>query len=488
MYFISQQALPRVKNSSKDRANFGLIFNKWLKYKEKNGLTKPTVTEDRKDLIEDFNKTCPVAKEVLRRHHLHQAAYCRAMSQSGWTTHVIHAKLASPFVSGLGMTHPTETGLVLDHTSGMPYIPASSQKGLLRLAHVIATLQDDDEEWLDEETLIRQGVLDEEKNWLGDQDSDVLFGTGGDSGGRAGQLVLLDAYPLNKPALIQEIINPHYKDYYEQKRGPSEDQAPVPIKFLALRPETEFVFRMLLRPPYQHLDRDKWNHLASLAQKHLTRSLTELGMGAKTALGFGRFTILGHREPDIITTWMEEEAQRQKEEQERQRQAKEYRLYPWRRILPSLESIDNWDALKTKVLHNVEFCSYQNEPEVGQAVLKQAMKVAKKKWNEERDQEVSNWLKHSGTEWQPQSRTSPPPDRGQAGTDSQLLEQIKNLSDDKASGWQEWTSLKVSIKKLDKECAQVLKEKFQRWGLKKSKEKNQKRVYNQLAKHIKNKK
>jgi len=95
-------------------------------------------------------------------------------------------------------TESTETGLVLDHTSGMPYIPAAGQKGVLRLAHLVNSLKNGDD-WLSEEELRERRIVDENMNWLEDDSSRALFGAGGGNDALAGRLNILDAYPLLPP-------------------------------------------------------------------------------------------------------------------------------------------------------------------------------------------------------------------------------------------------------------------------------------------------
>ena len=46
-------------------------------------------------------------------------------------------KLKSDFIIGLGESPPTETGMILDHTIGVPYIPASIIKGAVRFAYTL---------------------------------------------------------------------------------------------------------------------------------------------------------------------------------------------------------------------------------------------------------------------------------------------------------------------------------------------------------------
>jgi CRISPR type III-B/RAMP module RAMP protein Cmr6 len=339
-----------------------------------------------------YCKSTSLSAEILKQRQLQQAACCRAMEAAGWRSFVIHARLTSPFVSGLGMAHPTETGLVLDHTSGMPYIPASSQKGVLRLAYLINTLRDDQGNWLPEDTLARDRIIERGKDgqwqWLEDAASRTLFGSGGDKDAIAGQVVVLDAYPLTPPELGEEILNPHYGEYYQGVRGPTEDQSPIPIKFLVVKAGAEFVFRLLLRTPFANAKSTPQNGLVHLVEKTLRGAITEEGMGAKTAVGFGRFTILAQQDPPLIGTWQKEIDEGQK---------------PWLKVVSLIDGIDNnWGQFKHALQENAQVKEYQSIKEVAIAVREAALRIKKafpKKWDEKRDIIMADFLRPAGLDW-----------------------------------------------------------------------------------------
>jgi CRISPR-associated protein Cmr6 len=91
--------------------------------------------------------------------------------------------------------------------------------------------------------------------------------------------------PVNVPELGLEITTCHYPDYYGAKRGPTEDQNPMPLPFLAVmnNGDTFFDFTFLVS-----------NSLSSEEQNQLKEAfrlaISEHGFGAKTALGHGRFS------------------------------------------------------------------------------------------------------------------------------------------------------------------------------------------------------
>jgi CRISPR/Cas system CMR subunit Cmr6 (Cas7 group RAMP superfamily) len=89
------------------------------------------------------------------------------------------------------------------------------------------------------------------------------------------------------PDLHVDIMNPHYGDYYgaDTSRTPPADYLnPVPIKFLTVAKDTAFIFRALVGK--NQVD------LVKKVKNAFEKALTAEGVGAKTAVGYGRFDIL----------------------------------------------------------------------------------------------------------------------------------------------------------------------------------------------------
>lgn len=449
MRLVSQETNAVIESNKNSPANFGLIFNKWLVYGEEKGVVKPLVSQNRQPLINQYGKATKMTAGILKQRHLQQAGYCRAMEQAGWRSFIVHARLSSSFVSGLGMAHPTETGMVLDHTSGLPYIPAAGQKGVLRLAHLINSLCDENGKWFSEEALERLGIVfrkNGDLHWNEDNASKTLFGAGGDKDALAGQLVVLDAYPLTPPVLGEEILNPHFMKYYGGERGPTEDQSPIPIKFLVIKPGAEFVFRLLLRQSFASaLEKDQ-EKLADFIEKNLRRAICEEGVGAKTALGFGRFTVIGKGEPAIVAKWQ----RKQQEEEE-----------PWRPAVRKLEAAGDWGQLK-QLLENAEVQAHQSWSDVGQAVAKTAGRIRKsnlKKWDSVRDNLLAEWLRASGISWE--SSAEPVGENQNSLTPE---EQAAMAGVEQLSAWEAWKNAGLAMNSLPLPALKKLREKFKSWG------------------------
>lgn len=163
------------------------------------------------------------------------------------------------FVSGLGLAHPYETGLIWHKTLGIPYLPGSSVKGMMRAWA---------EQW---------GTAEQEEILL-------LFGPAAeDEQQNTGSLIIFDALPAAPPKLELDIINPHYPSYYKDQSNPPADyDSPIPVFFLAVAPNQRFNFYLAPRPgggaTTDHVNQ---------AKELLTEALSMLGSGGKTAVGYG---------------------------------------------------------------------------------------------------------------------------------------------------------------------------------------------------------
>lgn len=192
----------------------------------------------------------------------------------------INATLTSPFVTGLGSGHPTEAGMILDRNTGLPYIPASSIKGVLRLAYAI--------------NLAKGGKVNE-KGEIDDKELEEYFGTQDTNAKvqKRGSLIFMDAYPKNVPNLKVDIMNPHYSKYYSgENKQPVETENPVPIKFLTVEKDCEFTFRVFYSPlANEVLSEEKIKKVEIDIREMFKTAFKTVGFGGKTSIGYGRFKI-----------------------------------------------------------------------------------------------------------------------------------------------------------------------------------------------------
>jgi CRISPR-associated protein Cmr6 len=191
---------------------------------------------------------------------------------------------ASPewrMIVGLGQTSILETSITLDRVTGIPIIPGSALKGLAASYALLCILEKTNR--IDEVEKEYQKYLKKEINELPENYLEFIRIFGYE--GKAGQVIFLDAVPTKVPKLEPDIMNNHYPDYYGDKNGktaPTPYQNPNSVYFLTLGKGSEFAFAVASRT----LDKDSRN-LVDLACKWLKEGLSELGIGAKTAAGYG---------------------------------------------------------------------------------------------------------------------------------------------------------------------------------------------------------
>ncbi|MCL6478845.1 MAG: type III-B CRISPR module RAMP protein Cmr6 [Peptococcaceae bacterium] len=171
----------------------------------------------------------------------------------------------SRFVTGLGLQHPVENGFAWHPTLGVPYIPGSSVKGVVR-------------DW----------VVQWEKR--DKSEIDRIFGPEPKEGKEedkraAGSIIFFDALPVRPVKLEADVITPHYGPYYKDKNIPPADwHSPNPIPFLTVSRGQVFLFSVAQRKENERDD-------CSLAMQWLREALEWPGAGGKTALGYGRFVL-----------------------------------------------------------------------------------------------------------------------------------------------------------------------------------------------------
>lgn len=193
-------------------------------------------------------------------------------------------------------------GICLDRIFGLPYIPGSAVKGVSRhaaLAQLKAATDTEAPELLEifcsvfgtSEGDFKSGDLKVYRPLL-EKDAD-----------RKGAVSFLPAYPVNEARIVVDLTNVHYPDYY--RTGRTEDlsqEKPRPNPFPAVECGAQFAFCLVLN------GMDMRPEILAAARRWLESALTERGLGAKTASGYGWFSL----QPQILSE-LEAEATRERE-------------------------------------------------------------------------------------------------------------------------------------------------------------------------------
>lgn len=471
-----------------DSSNAALYFARMTPYDEGPG-GKPK-KEAIATLGVAINKRLASNADVLNRIHERQTDILKTTALQGGMVWELTATLSSPFVSGLGSGHPTETGFILDRNTGLPCIPASAIKGVLRLAcglHIEQTEPDSVKEQRDKngQSTGQWEIPDTHplfRRYFGDTDT-------GKKDGVRGQIAFLDAFPAALPQdgrlFKTDIMNPHFGKYYagEQEQGPLETESPIPVKFLAVNSGVRFVFRCLVLPlperaadapdagvfsPFDEQDEKNVQALFEIA-------CTQLGFGGKTSVGYGRFDAGETRNTADFRERAQEEAahRRQQAEEDAKRKLREIddQLHPWKPWLREVAQIDSWNDLSRLVLKNEALLAWLQEDGVLQAAhaaflsVRNAAPIAWKK--KDRQKICDAWLAQHA----PQSPDPVPPDNVEPIPEPSKpdadpvppppkLEMLIRTFKDYGA----YISAKLDIAALTLSEAQALQEQFKKWG------------------------
>lgn len=239
--------------------NLGLLMDRYLAYSQNR--------ERLPEFVREFQNRQALAIDLSPLADLVAATYSRWQERAaalGATT--FQATPEWRVVIGTGNHALLEVGITLHRVYGLPFVPASALKGITRL--------------------YAEAVLDIET-----AKSQRLFGSESDGNARRGELIFLDGVPVTPPQIEQDVLNPHYAAYYggSDNVPPADYLSPRPIFFLAIGRESLFSFGVASASGDQGV--------AEKATGWLQHALAELGVGAKTAAGYGYWNVTSNNAP-----------------------------------------------------------------------------------------------------------------------------------------------------------------------------------------------
>ncbi|MCB9944507.1 MAG: type III-B CRISPR module RAMP protein Cmr6 [Geminicoccaceae bacterium] len=165
-------------------------------------------------------------------------------------------RTVSALITGIGLPSPLENGIELHPTLGVPYVPGSSIKGMVRNWA---------EQWADDST---GGATDTTRRIFGTPD-------------HVGSVLFLDALPEPDITIELDIMNVHYQEYYQGTSAPADWLSPNPVLFYVVPAGKRFRFAFLPR------DRQVSGDI-EIVRNWFEEAAIELGLGAKTKSGYGR--------------------------------------------------------------------------------------------------------------------------------------------------------------------------------------------------------
>ena len=211
---------------------------------------------------------------------------------------VFDAKLGSRMMINMAGGVIENAGIALDRCLGLPFIPGSAVKGISR-AQALWEIKAETDATTKKEKL-RFAML--------------IFGFGGQdikgqgafawAGGEPlakeiaatlatedfkGSVCFLPAYPTTNPGIVVDMVNTHYPEYYRGRRQQAtDDEPPIPNYFPAVKEGTSFGFALIINRVPSGVTKEE---ILDRSKTWLQNALTEKGVGAKTAAGYGWFDI-----------------------------------------------------------------------------------------------------------------------------------------------------------------------------------------------------
>ena len=299
-------------------------------YKGNRNRKKTTISDCLKQCAELPNEAYKLLQSIRDRQ--------RAMRQSlDVEVYHVSARTSSPFVTGMGYEHPLENGFHFSDPYGLPCLPGSSIKGVVKDTAAELALFDRESKWdlysyyllfgfddgvpfLDStgkgNTVTQSWIraYDEYIENLSCTEIEKLFSTVFASFKDqyptaeakveflrqdlpaakksnvhwAGTLHFWDSYPElpKQTGMKVEIMNPHFGEYYQDSKAPHDGLNPTPINYLSVPTNQRMDFHVSLDQRLaENSELEKtWMALIDEAFSHV---FEWSGFGAKRSQGFG---------------------------------------------------------------------------------------------------------------------------------------------------------------------------------------------------------
>jgi len=254
-----------IKLSLKSASNLKLILEKYIPFYSLQNKRMLDISKAKEKVYEFKSNNFQEANDYINKLNERQ----RQIADKSFTL-----TTKSRLIVGLGGGSALEVSIKLHFIYGFPYIPSSAIKGVLK-AYKILKLKKvnfDFEKYSKFEKEIESGDK-------GSEEIGAFVRVFGNQQYK-GDLIILDAIPEKFPKLEEDIMNPHYPKYYNDKKPPTDDQYPVPIKFLTVEKEEKFNFYFKNSQVYKEA-------FETDLKQDLIEAFNYLGIGAKTGIGYG---------------------------------------------------------------------------------------------------------------------------------------------------------------------------------------------------------
>jgi|JI61114BRNA_FD_contig_61_2283007_length_1422_multi_2_in_0_out_0_2 CRISPR-associated protein Cmr6 len=257
--------LQKIKKQASTHA--GLWLDKFLEYQTEAGVKDESATKAKALLIKELGAIAVPDKyeqAFLRRKKLFEGL--RTSHYAAFATGSVEGRM----IIGLGQKGPTEAGLALEHTWGVPMIPGSALKGLTAAAaHQILA----DPSWHKS-----QGDKNERGSSLAKLAGNLAH---------IGEVIFHDAWWIPEGDTLpihSDVMTVHHQEYYKDGAVPPSDMdSPIPVQFASVTGKYLIVV--------EKSSPEVKAELLDAALYILKVGLEHLGIGAKTNAGYGRMTL-----------------------------------------------------------------------------------------------------------------------------------------------------------------------------------------------------
>jgi len=260
-----------LKNHSVDNAY--MLFHRFLNGKEKNEKGKKNELYLKNF---DFTNEISNAMKASNKKYINTNEIDDLLRKLPGTEHTsFDLAVDCSIILGLGQQSVSETSMLIHPIYGVPFIPGQAFKGVVR-SYCIIEFYDRDE---------RKAMMDDQfKTVFGREKVDQT------NTEYRGAVIFHDAFIVSdKFELCQDITNCHYPGYYQSGKKLTDSENPIPIRFNVIK-NAVFHFGYSIR-------KKDSSYVKSFGEKHqqtfediIKNALIYYGVGAKTAVGYGKFS------------------------------------------------------------------------------------------------------------------------------------------------------------------------------------------------------
>lgn len=238
-------------------------------------------------------------------------------------------KLLSRLVHGLGAAHVQEVSMTIHPVYGIPYIPASSVKGLVRHWFLQAFFEGKEPDHPSKQSGEKKELSLLYRELFGGQGNDQEMEIE-ESENLKGLATFYDLFIIDGK-ITPDVLTVHFRDYYSSTGSkpvaPNMDQNPIPVSFYTVTGgKTEIIISISKDNRRKRFTSYSPEQLADLLLEWTSTALWEWGIGSKTALNYGRFTEFENHTSKLNEIRKKKEENRKRETEEREKEAEAKRL------------------------------------------------------------------------------------------------------------------------------------------------------------------